>query len=50
MLNKASILSLLETNDRAVARALVVLNQRQTSDEQVTENRSEEHTSELQSH
>lgn len=37
MLNKASILSLLETNDRAIARALVVLNQRQTADEQVTE-------------
>ena len=37
MLNKGSILSLLETNDRAIARALVVLNERQTADEQATE-------------
>jgi hypothetical protein len=37
MLNKESIVSLLATNDRAVARALVVLNQRQTADEQMTE-------------
>lgn len=42
MLNKESIVSLLATNDRAVARALVVLNQRQTLDEQ-----SSEHTRHL---
>jgi hypothetical protein len=38
MLNKESIVSLLAINDRAVARALVVLNHRQTLDEQNTEN------------
>ena len=37
-MNKASIIALLETDKRAVARALVVLNERQTHDEQVTEN------------
>ena len=37
MLNKAAILNLLETNDKAVARALVVLNERQTLDEQQSE-------------
>jgi hypothetical protein len=31
---KLSIVELLKTNDRAVARALVVLNERQTADEQ----------------
>lgn len=34
---KESILALLETNDKAVARALVVLYNRQTADEQRTE-------------
>jgi hypothetical protein len=34
---KASIAELLATNDRAVARALVVLKARQTRDEQTTE-------------
>lgn len=33
-MNKESIVELLRTNDRAVARALVVLNDRQTQDEQ----------------
>lgn len=33
-MNKADIITLLETNDRAVARALVVLNELQTIDEQ----------------
>jgi hypothetical protein len=36
-MNKADIIALLETNDKAVARALVVLNGRQTADEQATE-------------
>jgi hypothetical protein len=37
MLNKNDIVQLLATNDRAVCRALVVLNERQTMTEQVTE-------------
>ena len=37
MHNRSTITKLLETNDRAVARALVVLNQRQTADEQQAE-------------
>lgn len=36
-LNKEYILKLLETNDKAIMRALVVLNARQTLDEQQTE-------------
>lgn len=36
-MNKQSILHLLNTNDRAIARALVVLNERQTTDEQTAE-------------
>ena len=39
MVTKAEIVALLKTNDKAVARALVVLNERQTQDEQ-----AEEHT------
>lgn len=38
MLNKDTLVKLLATNDRAVARALVVLNEHQTRDEQVQEN------------
>lgn len=37
MLTKQNIVELLRTNDRAVARALVVLNERQTSNEQASE-------------
>lgn len=37
MTNKAQIIELLKTRDVAVARALVVLNERQTADEQVQE-------------
>ena len=37
-MDKAKIVSLLRSNDKAVARALVVLNERQTADEQATEN------------
>lgn len=37
MVTKWQIIDLLRTNDRAVARALVVLNQRQTQDEQASE-------------
>ena len=37
MLNKDTIVQLLATNDKAVARALVVLNERQTRDEQLSE-------------
>ena len=37
-MNKLQIVELLRTNDKAVARALVVLNERQTSDEQASEN------------
>ena len=37
MITKESIVSLLQTNDKAVARALVVLTARQTADEQVSE-------------
>lgn len=37
MVTKAEILEILKTNDRAVARALVVLNNRQTDDEQRSE-------------
>lgn len=37
MLSKEAIVQLLATDDRAVARALIVLNQRQTDDEQATE-------------
>lgn len=36
-MNKAQIVELLMTNDRAVARALVVLNNRQTADERRSE-------------
>ena len=36
-MNKAEIVELLMTNDRAVSRALVVLNNRQTSDERQSE-------------
>lgn len=36
-MNKQDIIDLLARNDRAIARALVVLNQRQTADEQATE-------------
>lgn len=38
MLTKDQIVHLLKTNDKAVARALVVLNSRQTAEEQATEN------------
>lgn len=38
MTTKDQIVQLLKTNDKAVARALVVLNERQTVDEQATEN------------
>lgn len=38
MITKPQIVELLKTNDRAVARALVVLNERQTADEQASEN------------
>jgi hypothetical protein len=38
MLSKETIQHLLATDDRAVARALVVLNERQTADEQASEN------------
>lgn len=34
MITRAKIVELLKTNDKAVARALVVLNERQTADEQ----------------
>jgi hypothetical protein len=37
MLTKEYIVTLLNTNDKAVARALVVLNTRQTADEQSNE-------------
>ena len=37
-LTKEDIVNLLATNDKAVCRALVVLNKRQTYDEQVSEN------------
>lgn len=37
MLSKQAIVSLLATNDKAVARALVVLKNRQTFDEQAAE-------------
>jgi hypothetical protein len=37
-MNKSQIIQLLKTNDKAVARALVVLNERQTLDEQAAEN------------
>lgn len=36
-MNKHSIIELLHTNPKAIARALVALNERQTLDEQVTE-------------
>lgn len=36
-LNRDHIVRLLETNDKAVARALLVLNARQTADERATE-------------
>lgn len=38
MLNKDTIVKLLATNSKAVARALVLLNNRQTTDEQASEN------------
>jgi hypothetical protein len=38
MLSKEAIISMLETDKRAVARALVVLTSRQTADEQASEN------------
>lgn len=37
-MNKQDIINLLATNDRAVARALIVLTARQTIDEQISEN------------
>lgn len=37
MLSKSAIVELLTTNDRAIGRALVVLNDRQTATEQATE-------------
>jgi len=37
MISKDELLTLLKTNDKAVARALVVLNNRQTADEQATQ-------------
>ena len=37
-MDKAAILRLLETDKRAVVRALLVLNERQTRDEQVSQN------------
>lgn len=37
-MTKDDIVKLLKTNDKAVARALVVLNERQTADEQTQEN------------
>lgn len=37
-MNKAQIVELLATNDKAVCRALVLLNERQTWDEQTCEN------------
>lgn len=37
MLSKEQIVALLETNDKAVARALVVVNANQTRDEQASE-------------
>ncbi len=36
-MKKADIIKLLQTNDKAIARALVVLNERQTADEQRSE-------------
>lgn len=38
MANKQQIIDLLNRSDKAVARALVVLNERQTADERVSEN------------
>ena len=37
-MDKATIVELLKTNDKAVCRALVLLNERQTRDEQASEN------------
>ncbi len=37
MLTKEAIVKMLETDDRAVARAILVLNERQTDDEQASE-------------
>ena len=37
-LRRASIVELLRTNDRAIGRALIVLNNNQTADEQIDEN------------
>lgn len=37
MVTKTQIVELLRTNDKAIARALIALNQRQTADEQMTE-------------
>ena len=36
-MNKQAIINLLQTNDKAIARALVVLNERQTVDERCSE-------------
>ena len=36
-LNRESIVKLLSTNDKAIARAIIVLNERQTVDEQTSE-------------
>jgi hypothetical protein len=36
-MNKQSIIDLLHTNPKAIARALIVLNERQTQDEQIAE-------------
>lgn len=40
-MDKQYILNLLQSNDKAIARALVVLNQRQTRSEQICEHTSE---------
>lgn len=40
-MNKQDIVALLQRNDKAIARALVVLNERQTRSEQVCEHTSE---------
>lgn len=38
MVTREQIVALLKTNDKAIARALVALNARQTADEQASEN------------
>jgi hypothetical protein len=37
-MDKQQIVTLLRSNDKAIARALLVLNERQTMDEQISEN------------